>query len=537
MSFLGEIKRRKVFQVAAVYAVVAWLLVQIVATIEAPLNLPDWFDTFVIVLVGIGFPITLIISWAFNLRPDGLVRDLGGDSRRVAQGRGIEYSLIGLLALAVAFLFFEDFVRDGGPSSAPPPTSNASNSASRQAAPRSIANAGAESPEPPVADGRQRALENSVAVLPFLNVSPNPNDAYFAIETDIAMNVANALEAEFSPAEQQAIERAPTTSAAAYALYLQARSALSASIGRETAHALLDRAIEIDPAFASAYGLKARMYSATFVNTAQGTGVATVGRESLERQVRDYAARAFALDPGNAEARAALRGINVPTWRWSQFEQAVEPGDKAALSGAQNWIFAWMGRVDEAIANAERNVERNPNNAGAYLLLGVSYAYAKNCDAAVRSLQRGQELAPALALIQAWKAYIEAAQGHVDNAAAELALTEQLLGADRPVVYLPELAYSYSRIGRRADVARLMAEIEALDDPDDFGAGAWAVAYLATGDEARALEQLEVVAEEAGNHVPDQGYLNVMNLKMNYLDDPTLEKPEFVDVLARISGD
>ena len=52
MSFLVEIKRRKIFQVAAVYLVVAWLLIQIVATVEAPLSLPDWVDTLVILLLA-----------------------------------------------------------------------------------------------------------------------------------------------------------------------------------------------------------------------------------------------------------------------------------------------------------------------------------------------------------------------------------------------------------------------------------------------------------------------------------------------------
>ena len=77
MSFLGEIKRRKVFQVAAAYAVVAWVLIEIVATIEEPLKLPDWVDTLIIVLLAFGFPIALIISWAFNLTPEGLVREPG----------------------------------------------------------------------------------------------------------------------------------------------------------------------------------------------------------------------------------------------------------------------------------------------------------------------------------------------------------------------------------------------------------------------------------------------------------------------------
>ena len=72
MSLLSELRRRKVFQVAAVYAVTAWLLVQISVAVEAPLNLPPWSDTLVIVLLGIGFPVAVILSWAFDLTPDGI---------------------------------------------------------------------------------------------------------------------------------------------------------------------------------------------------------------------------------------------------------------------------------------------------------------------------------------------------------------------------------------------------------------------------------------------------------------------------------
>jgi len=65
--FFAELKRRKVFRLALVYLVVAWVLVQIVATVETPLNLPDWVDTFIIVLLAAGFPIALILSWAFDV--------------------------------------------------------------------------------------------------------------------------------------------------------------------------------------------------------------------------------------------------------------------------------------------------------------------------------------------------------------------------------------------------------------------------------------------------------------------------------------
>jgi hypothetical protein len=106
MSFLGEIKRRKIFQVAAVYAVVAWLIVQIVAVIEAPLHLPDWFDTATIVLLAIGFPITLIMSWGFNLTPDGVVREDGGSEVASTSGFRIEYALFGVIAIALLWLVY-----------------------------------------------------------------------------------------------------------------------------------------------------------------------------------------------------------------------------------------------------------------------------------------------------------------------------------------------------------------------------------------------------------------------------------------------
>ncbi|NIP51517.1 MAG: tetratricopeptide repeat protein [Phycisphaerae bacterium] len=118
---MGEIKRRKVIQVAAVYAVVSWLLVQIVATIEQPLSLPTWFDTAVIVFLAVGFPVAIILGWAFDITTHGII-------------------------------------------STPP------------AATDSVA----DTPIHSATDAGTSTLPNSVAVLPFENRSPNPDDAYFA---------------------------------------------------------------------------------------------------------------------------------------------------------------------------------------------------------------------------------------------------------------------------------------------------------------------------------------------------------------------
>jgi|SaaInlV_100m_DNA_5_1039725.scaffolds.fasta_scaffold03608_5 adenylate cyclase len=67
MSLFSELKDLKVFRVAAVYLVVAWLIMQVVAVVSAPLLLPEWFARVVILLLTLGFPFALIISWAFDV--------------------------------------------------------------------------------------------------------------------------------------------------------------------------------------------------------------------------------------------------------------------------------------------------------------------------------------------------------------------------------------------------------------------------------------------------------------------------------------
>jgi TolB-like protein/Flp pilus assembly protein TadD len=357
----------------------------------------------------------------------------------------------------------------------------------------------------------------------------------FAVQADIAMNIANALQAEFSPAEQRTLERKPTSSPAAYALYLQARSLVDGDL--DIAQTLLDRAISIDPQFGRAYGLKALLYGARFVNTTAGNAVAPEGRADLETRIREFARRAMEIDPTDPDARAGLRGLNLPTWRWRAFERDLQPGDEARLQAAQLWALSWMGKPAEAVKAGEKTADLNPNDSASQMALGVVYAYAGNRSASIRSLEKALELAPTNPLSQIWLAYNAIAAGNTAAALANLQAVEQLLGDSRPTVFLPELAYAYSRIGRGDDARRLFGEIQALGKTADIGAGTWALGYVAIGDDKEALRWLEVVADKARKHEPDQGYINVMNLKMNFLGDRHIEEPAFAAVLSRIRGD
>src|ERR1044071_9113090 len=106
-NFFGELRRRNVYRVAAAYAVVSWLIIQIAASTFPVLEIPAWCVRLVIVLLVLGFPVALIMAWAYELTPEGLKRTedvpLAKSIRRTT-GQRLNGLIIGVLACAVAFL-------------------------------------------------------------------------------------------------------------------------------------------------------------------------------------------------------------------------------------------------------------------------------------------------------------------------------------------------------------------------------------------------------------------------------------------------
>ena len=117
MTLIAELRRRNVFRVAAIYGVVGWLLAQVAVILESTLTLPDWFDTFVVVTLLIGFPVAILLAWAFELTPDGFrptpkTDDATAPERRRATKRSLNGILAAALALALAFIAYDGLVVD-----------------------------------------------------------------------------------------------------------------------------------------------------------------------------------------------------------------------------------------------------------------------------------------------------------------------------------------------------------------------------------------------------------------------------------------
>ena len=88
LNFIEELKRRKVIRVAVVYAITAWLLVQIAAVLFPMFGVPEWASRFVVILLMIGFPIALILAWALEVMPDG-IRTTSQDAAPASVGRSV----------------------------------------------------------------------------------------------------------------------------------------------------------------------------------------------------------------------------------------------------------------------------------------------------------------------------------------------------------------------------------------------------------------------------------------------------------------
>src|SRR5438132_3520483 len=144
-KFFGELKRRNVYKVAVAYAVVAWLLIQGATQVFPFFEIPNWAIRLVVLLLIIGFPVALILAWAFELTPEGIKRAEDVDlSKSVTRktGRKLDFFIIAVLLLVIGFLLFQRL-------------------------------------HPNVSPTVSSSLEKSIAVLPFESLSEDKANAFF----------------------------------------------------------------------------------------------------------------------------------------------------------------------------------------------------------------------------------------------------------------------------------------------------------------------------------------------------------------------
>jgi len=171
MSFIAELKRRNVFRVGIAYVVVSWLVAQIADLVLDNIESPAWVMQTLMLVLALGFPFALIFAWAFELTPEGLKKEKDVDrSKSITQttGRKLDYTIITILVFALGYFAYDKFVLD--------PARDA---------------ALVESAQVEQAAGQEGAAGKTIAVLPFVNMSPDPDQEYFS--DGISEEILNAL--------------------------------------------------------------------------------------------------------------------------------------------------------------------------------------------------------------------------------------------------------------------------------------------------------------------------------------------------------
>ena len=479
-EFLEELKRRNVVRVGIVYAIAAWLTMQVVDVMFPALNIPAWVTSLVAALSIIGFPFALIFAWAFELTPEGIKREKDVDrsqSITAQTGQKLNRTIIVILAVAVGFLLVDKFYLSPGsadrvaevkPSIAVLPFVNMSDDRDNEyfsdGLSEELLNLLAKIPQLHVAGrtssfqfkGENQDLRRIGEMLNVANVLEgsvrqsgtklritaqliNADTGYhlwsetydreltdvFVIQDEIAANVVNALRLKLLGQE---IPRPThgTHNVQAYNLYLRAMSLLDRTTEADFLNAkeALLRAIELDPKYAQAYALLAETHQMLV------SGWVGHGHDDFDtgfRKVNEYADIALAINPNLAEALIAK--ANAITSGELDHDRAAEYYERALESDPNNtnamgwlgFIRSAQGQYDEGIQLAERVLQLDPLSLIAQRSLGDAYRVAGRTDDAIRAFEATLEQEPDIARVHGRLARIYLARGDFDSAARHIA--------------------------------------------------------------------------------------------------------------------
>jgi tetratricopeptide (TPR) repeat protein len=362
----------------------------------------------------------------------------------------------------------------------------------------------------------------------------------FAIESDIAMQIAAALEAKLLPAERASIEKLPTTSTEALTLYLRAKASiidLGPFMPAEEItnfHRYLDAALVYDPEFGLARAWKAYEYGFSIGRSFSLSDHDAIAQRTA--RVREHAETALELDPALGFAYGALAWPHTYALRRAEAQAAWErayelsPGDPDIVVDF-GYFAAATGQSELAITLAKHAMDVAPNSAQTLAVAGFAFVFAGDYDEAARIEREAIALDPAFFFSYQMLGLVEATRGKHAEALKQLRFAEELSRGIPSADVMSNLAYGYGLIGRHEDAMRMFSQIESMASEFHVGAASWAMAYLGIGDEELALEFLLAASDVTHG---GEGYMALTFLAGNAFSDPVLEQRKFAEARGRL---
>src|SRR5256886_1054455 len=530
-NFFAELKRRNVYKVAVAYIVAGWALSQGIAQVFPVFDIPNWVIRLIVLLIIIGLPIALILAWTFELTPQGIKRtedvDLAVAAQQPKKRTWIFVVIIGAL-VSIGLFFLGRY--------------SAFNGAPRQDASAARTEAATVS-------------NKSIAVLPFDNLSRDPDNAYFAegVQDEILTRLAKVADLKvISRTSTQHFKSTPEN-LPQIAKQLGVAHILEGSVQKandqvrvtvQLINALTDAhlwadtydrkltdifAVESEIAKTIAESLQARLTGSEKRLIAKAP---TANPEAYElylkgrffwnkrtgddlRKSIEYLKQAIAKDPGYALAYAALAdsygllrfygGASpaesvVPAQ--AAAKKALELDDSLAEAHASLGLIATEElEVNRGVNELERAIQLNPNYATAHHWLGLALATLRQSDRSIGELKRALELDPLSMIINADLSIIYLYARRYDAAEAQARKTLEIDSRSFVAHYYLGAALQLTSRLKEA-IPEFQKAVELNNDPYSVAMLAQAYARNGQTDEARKLlAHLNEMAKSA--EVPD----------------------------------
>jgi TolB-like protein/Tfp pilus assembly protein PilF len=454
-GFFEEVQRRKVYRVAAAYIIAAGFIIQIGSAVFPAWELPNWTFRLVVVLLLVGFPIALILAWAYDVTPQG-IRATPTPSTPGSHRRRNVIMLIGIGVIissaAGFFLLPRVSARKIDKSIAVLPFQNLSDEKEnayfadgiqddiltnlskigdlkvisrmsvmsyRGDGVRNAREIGKALGVATLLEGSVRRIGNRVRVsVQLINADDDEHiwaEDYdrdltdvFAIQTDLAQKIASSLQAKLSPNEKERLDRQPTQNSDAYLLFIQAHDYANRSEhfleDSLKAEQLFEQAIKLDSKFAAAFaGLS--MVESMIYHTFEPTS-------ARREKARLNADESLRLQPNLPEGHLALGfsyyyGDRDYGRALAEFEIAKRDlPNQAEAYFAIGAIQRRQGKWAESNANLNKAAALDPKNISILINLAYSYMALRDFDAAEKTLDRATAVAPQSWATVGLKAYL-----------------------------------------------------------------------------------------------------------------------------------
>jgi TolB-like protein len=460
-NFLSELKRRNVYKVAVAYAVVGWLLVQVTTQVFPIFEIPNWALRLIVLAIIIGFPIALVLAWAFELTPEGIKRtedvDLAASARQPRKHAWIFVVIVGA-ALSVGLFFIGRYTARNTPTPRRSEAATGSSIPQKSIAVLPFENLSEEKANAYFAEGIQNEILTKLATVRDLKVISRTSTAkyqskpdnlktvanelgvatvlegavqksgdkvrvnvqlidartdshlwaktydrdfkdVFAVESEVAQEITDTLQAKLSPSESHALASVPTQDPQAYDLFLQGeyqlRAAESVPLAETYARAegFYRQAITRDPKFAQAYAALAYCSLSSHWFLSRRTPAQLT-------EIKSLVDRALELAPDSPEAHLSLAIFHY--WGHRQYEPALAELDHTLNLQPNNakarqyraWIFRRQGKWEQSLTEAKLAQELDPRDGQIPANIALEFAILREWNEAERYASRSLAIDP-----------------------------------------------------------------------------------------------------------------------------------------------